>query len=360
MSHSSRSVPKCPGFTLIELLVVIAIIGMLIALLLPAVQNAREAARRAQCVNNLKQLGLAAHNYHNVYNALPMGTPFYCFPDLLNLFPGWGCYGDGHSIFVAMLGQYEQQNLFNAVNFNTNIYCFPNQTVQATQLNTLLCPSDAAVSQKVNYPVGLFNIPQGRVVIVYTSYAGNAGTWYHHSATYDLAGYNQTPTLTSQDYGLFFCDSRVNFAAVKDGLSNTLLFGERNHGALTGSTLMDWHWWFDGYYGDTLFWTAFPINPQKRLQTNSTSAQLANAYVEGASSAHPGGANFCMADGSVKFIKETIDCWAMDPTTGTPLGIIGDWDFYSTLFTEPTPVRRGVYQTLSTRANDEIISADSY
>jgi prepilin-type N-terminal cleavage/methylation domain-containing protein/prepilin-type processing-associated H-X9-DG protein len=359
MSGTSRPVRNSQGFTLIELLVVILIIGVLIALLLPAVQTAREAARRAQCINNLKQLGLAAHNYHGVYNALPMGTPFYCFPDLVNLFPGWSCYNDGHSILVAMLGQYEQQSLFNAVNFNINIYCFANQTVQATQLNTLLCPSDAVVSQRVAYPSGLYNIPQGSVVIVYTSYAGNAGTWYHHSATYDLAGYNQTPTLTSQDYGLFFCDSHVNFP-VKDGLSNTLLFGERYQGALLGSTAQDWHWWFDGYYGDTLFWTAFPINPQKRLKASGTTAQLANAYVEGASSAHPDGANFCMADGSAKFIKETIDCWPVDPATGIPIGITGDWDFYSTPFTLAPTVRFGVYQALSTRANDEVISADAY
>jgi prepilin-type processing-associated H-X9-DG protein len=346
---------------LIELLVVITIIGTLIALLLPAVQAAREVARRASCVNNLKQIGLAANNYHNVHNALPMGTPFYCFPDLDNLFPGWTCWSDGHSILLAMLGQFEQQSLFNAVNFNVNIYRFANQTVQAAQINTLLCPSDASVYRRVVYSDDLFDIPRGLAVVRFSSYAGNAGTWFHH-ASYDLAGYNQTPILTSQDNGMFYCNSAVNFAAVSDGLSHTLLFGERNHEVHRGdaNAYEGWHRWFDGYYGDTLFWTAFPINPQKRLKTIGTTPQLANAYVEAASSAHPGGANFCMADGSVRFLKETIGCWLVDQSTGIPVGITGDWDYYSTPFTLASTVRLGVYQALSTRNGGEVISDDAY
>jgi prepilin-type processing-associated H-X9-DG protein len=213
------------------------------------------------------------------------------------------------------------------------------------------------VSQKVLYPTGWGNIPQGRFVIAYTSYAGNAGTWYHHPRTYNPVGANQVATLTGQDRGLFFCNSAVNFSAVTDGLSNTLLFGERNHGALTPTTAQDWHWWFDGYFGDTLFWTAFPINPQKWLKTNATTTTLANAYVEAAASAHPGGANFCMADGSVRFIKDTIDCWDYNQSTGIPIGITGDWNYYSTLFAEVTPVRRGIYQALSTRDSGEVLGA---
>jgi prepilin-type N-terminal cleavage/methylation domain-containing protein/prepilin-type processing-associated H-X9-DG protein len=353
MPRRSRIRRERVGFTLIELLVVISIIGVLIALLLPAVQAAREAARRASCVNNLKQLGIAAHNYHDVCNSLPMGTPFYYQAEE-------GFYDDSHSLLVAILAQYEQQSLFNAVNFSISIYRFANQTIQATQTKMLLCPSDAVIQERVAYPFGLYNIPQGSVVIAYSSYAGNSGTWYHHAATYDLAGYKQTPTLTGQDNGLFFCNSHVTFASIQDGLTNTLLFAERNQSALSPDTARDWHWWFDGYYGDTLFWTAFPINPQKVLNTNSSTVNLANAYVEAASSAHPGGANFCMADGSVRFIKETIDCWQIDQATGTPAGISGDWQFYTTLFTEVTPVRRGVYQKLSTRENYEVISANDY
>src|SRR5215831_18077216 len=98
------------AFTLIELLVVITIIAVLIALLLPAVQSAREAARRVQCVNNLKQLVLAAHSYHDVNGTLPMGCPMYRFPDV--------DVALGHSVFVAMLPQLEQQALFNTANFS--------------------------------------------------------------------------------------------------------------------------------------------------------------------------------------------------------------------------------------------------
>jgi prepilin-type N-terminal cleavage/methylation domain-containing protein/prepilin-type processing-associated H-X9-DG protein len=352
MSPSTHSVAGHRGFTLIEVLVVITIIGVLIALLLPAVQSAREAARRSQCVNNLKQLGLAAHHYHEINNCLPMGSPFY-------LFPGDGNYEDGHSIFVAMLGQYEQQSLYNAVNFTINIYYFANQTIQATALNTLMCPSDAIGYQKKTYPDGILDIPQGRFVVAYSNYAGNAGTWFHHGS-WDQAGFNQTAALTKDDNGLFFVNSAIRFDQVKDGLGTTLLFGERNRGALDASTAQDWHWWFDGDFGDTLFWTAFPINPQKTLKTNATLESLANAYVNAASSAHPGGANFCMADGSVRFLKESIPSWLQNPATGTPAGITGDWLLYSTPFTLAPSVKFGVYQALSTRNGKEVVSADAF
>jgi prepilin-type processing-associated H-X9-DG protein len=258
-----------------------------------------------------------------------------------------------------MLGQYEQQSLYNAVNFNINIYSFENQTVQATSLNTLHCPSDSIGYHWKEYPVGITNIPQGRFVVAYSNYAGNAGTWYHH-ASWDQAGLNKTPTLTSQDNGLFFVNSAITFSHVTDGLSNTLLFGERNRGALDPSTAQDWHWWFDGVYGDTLFWTAFPINPQRKLKSNGTLISLSNAYVNAASSAHPGGANFCMADGSVRFIKDGTDCWPLDQTTGSPAGITGDWLYYSKLFTLAPTVHLVVYPALSTRNGGEVISADSY
>jgi prepilin-type processing-associated H-X9-DG protein len=332
---------------LIELLVVIAIIGALIALLLPAVQSAREAAWRAQCANNLKQLALAAHNYHDAYGTLPMGTPLFFYPDL----PFWPVF-DGQSNVVSLLGQLEQQPLFDAVNFSKNIYTFANATVQRSVINTLLCPSDGLVGKARTLPYGYLDIPEGSFRVAYTSYAACAGTWYHHS--YDPALMQR---LAQQDNGVAYVNSSVRLAGVVDGTSVTLLFGERAHALLADSSAQDWHWWFDGYYGDTLFWTLYPMNPHRRLGTNATTSSLANAYVEAASSLHPGGANFAFADGSVRFLKETIDTWAFNQSDGRPVGVTGSDE---TQYVLAPGTRLGVYQALSTRAGGEVISADAY
>ncbi len=135
------------GFTLIELLVVIAIIAVLISLLLPAVQSAREAARRAQCVNNLKQLALGAHNYLSSVDCFPMGLLDQNSGDVGGL---WTSYGP-----MLPLTQYTEQNsLFNAMNFNLNVYDIENTTINATGLSILWCPSDAGVDTGYTYPSG--------------------------------------------------------------------------------------------------------------------------------------------------------------------------------------------------------------
>ena len=122
------------GFTLIELLVVIAIIAVLIALLLPAVQSAREAARRTQCTNNLKQIGIATHNYLSANNVFPQGIMYQVNPQAAN-----GCYTSG-SWLLAMSQYFEQGNVYNAMNFMVNVYTPQNATVSATGQSMLWCP----------------------------------------------------------------------------------------------------------------------------------------------------------------------------------------------------------------------------
>src|SRR5262245_48942761 len=172
MSRTRRLESRPRGFTLIEVLVVIAIIAVLIALLLPAVQSAREAARRTQCVNNLKQLALATHNYEQVWGSYPLGVQF--------TFNTSTC-----SHWVALFPFYEQQVLFNAINFNWHIASAANTTNIGVQLSVLMCPSDPLISRPVEFDLSLLGDPvhfyPGRVLQAQCSYKGSAGTWFRNS-----------------------------------------------------------------------------------------------------------------------------------------------------------------------------------
>ena len=222
------------GFTLIELLVVIAIIAVLIALLLPAVQAAREAARRAQCTNNLKQLGLAAMNYESANGCFPGDS----YTGTLFNPPHVSTYPENFSVFVRMLPFFEQSAMYNAVNFNLTSADPANITICGVQVNSLICPSDPQ-NQSVQIsslssgggvtPGWSFNeitLPPGTWMQAFTSYAGNAGTF-----TFGFSNL-MSPTVLAQFNGTVYNDSSVRIAGVTDGTSNTFIFAEKSKGHL--------------------------------------------------------------------------------------------------------------------------------
>jgi prepilin-type N-terminal cleavage/methylation domain-containing protein/prepilin-type processing-associated H-X9-DG protein len=329
---------KRSAFTLIELLVVIAIIAVLIGLLLPAVQAGREAARRIHCTNNLKQLALALQNYADVNGVLPMGV----MASNCEYIPGL-C--GSHGIFVAMLPQLEQQPLFNSVNFDRNLYLAPNSTIFGTGVKTLWCPSDNTSDR---YEISDLNeTTQNRIYL--TSYVANAGTWINYSLN---------PARTRQNNGLFWPISSVRLADVTDGLSHTIALGERSHALLTSDTAYYWSWWADGDIGDTVFSTLYPMNPQRRIKDGSLPFTDTLYWTSSASSLHPGGANFAMLDGSVHFVKESIDCWSIDPATNLPFGLSQGGN--PVLYFCGPELRWGVYQKLATRNFSDLVGDGDY
>jgi prepilin-type N-terminal cleavage/methylation domain-containing protein/prepilin-type processing-associated H-X9-DG protein len=356
VNRSSQRRTFSPGFTLIELLVVIAIIAVLIALLLPAVQSAREAARRAQCTNNLKQLALAAHNYVDANGVFPLGS--YMMPPPGDASSGPGSGRHEHSILVRLLPYYEQAQLYNAFNERVH-YAYPdNATISSTGLSAIWCPSDGGVSQLGIDPSALGQFPLG---MHFTSYKGNAGTWFSPGRFQDASNPN-FGALIAQANGIFYFYSRVSIAGITDGTSNTFLLAEYAWSKVNRADQLCWAWWTSGNYADSMFTTLYPLNPFNRVGDLGTGAGInADLFVSAASSFHPGGANFAMADGSVRFVKDSIQYPQFPNPNGnanypTPANITADPS--TNLFTVTGTM--SVYQALSTRSGGEVISADSY
>ena len=371
----SKPSPYARGFTLIELLVVIAIIAVLIGLLLPAIQAAREAARRIQCTNNMKQLALACANYESANGSYPQGG--YYDPNNAAWSP-WM-----HGFLLSICPYFEQAPLYNAFNSNVRYYRpdLPANmpTVHGAKIGALACPSDPAVLGGSIYTTYPPNMPVYTVGL--TSYRGITGPWLNPTRGWSdqpnptLAG-PPIPGNLSPDpnwaaeynnaLGMIFLTSHVMISEVTDGTSNTLLLGEGIFGRLSQADQKIWRWWTAGNHGDTMLSCMFPPNPSFQLDQLNPNNNLvegetngANAFIVSASSNHPGGANFAFVDGSVKFLKNTISSWkvAIDSNgRWLPVGLV-----YNANGTFSMPAGQwGVYQALSTRNGGEVVSADSY
>jgi prepilin-type N-terminal cleavage/methylation domain-containing protein/prepilin-type processing-associated H-X9-DG protein len=291
---------RCPstrqvGFTLIELLVVIAIIAVLIALLLPAVQQAREAARRSQCKNNLKQLGLALHNYHEALSAFPINL-YGGYGDTANV-GGYTQTSKSWGFIVHLLPYLDQAPLYNLTNPGANTMLASGQ--MASVIPVLLCPSDptgARETENTTYTTGNLNV----AVTNYKGVIGSDWDW----GTYANNVVNAGSDSFVDNNGLFHALNYRKYkkmSSITDGTSNTVAIGESvcNPNFATGDGPGN-TWMNTAAVGAT---TAVPINTVNNIQTN---ASVAWDRKWSFSSMHTGGAHFLMADGAVRFISNNI------------------------------------------------------
>jgi prepilin-type N-terminal cleavage/methylation domain-containing protein len=319
------------GFTLVELLVVIAIIGVLVALLLPAVQAAREASRRSQCANNLRQIGIAIHNYESAKGSLPAGA-------------GYSRTDPKGTWIVAIAPHLEQTALFDRYDFTKYSDQTPNLELAATlTIPVLICPSDEASAQPI-----LDNRRQGAgshnpKVAQGLWYTGSMGPTIPDLCEFDQPGTETYPsTCLGCSFGTLWPDGTpltpcsaahpngstdtcagmicrrhegVAFRNVADGLSNTIMIGET----------LPTHWVWNCVFCDNfpVSSTHIPLNTMLRSDTPTNFAKIS-----GFKSAHTIGANVVFGDASVHFLSETIDYLA--------------------------------YNKLGSRANDDVAPAGSY
>jgi prepilin-type N-terminal cleavage/methylation domain-containing protein len=328
------------GFTLVELLVVISIIGLLVSLLLPAVQAARETARRAQCTNNLKQMCLALHSYEGAHGIFPIGVVRYTPPQ---------CDANSnrrHTLFAAILPHMEQINLFNSFNFSHGAGHIANVTAQETRVAAYICPSDFPAAAPLNapgQPLQYIGVNQG-------SYSGVAGTTELFRYRY-VAPANQPNCNHIEGDGTFVISFQYRLAGIQDGTGSTLFLGETSRYVRQPPSFQNaWNYgeWFSLVNAPAGSDASLPMGiaytvPEINAPLSHTDVipiidpdpfswwqkPEAVAYGEfGFRSQHPGGALFVFGDGSVRFLKQGIDM--------------------------------NVYRALGTRSGHEVVGADQY
>ncbi|HMY21350.1 MAG TPA: DUF1559 domain-containing protein [Polyangium sp.] len=304
----ARSIcPRIEGrrqaFTLVELLVVIAIIGILVALLLPAVQAAREASRRTSCTNNLKQMALAVHNYHDTHQSFPFA------------------YQQSLSHHARLLPYMEQSNVYDLINFNVGYNDPLNATARNIRINGFICPSDVDM------------LPS--TLRASNNYYGNMGTTILYQAPSTIPG---NPNFGLEPHnGAFSASVSVRFSDILDGTSNTAMFSEKNRGdgtnglstpasdtfqpgtypatadeamaqclAVNVNDLTKQGYsnvgapWLQPYHSTTVY---YHILPPKTRSCMFPPGRIATT----AGSRHPGGVGVAMCDGSVRFVSATVD-----------------------------------------------------
>jgi prepilin-type N-terminal cleavage/methylation domain-containing protein/prepilin-type processing-associated H-X9-DG protein len=316
--HLSHAMKRRHAFTLVELLVVIAIIGTLIALLLPAVQKIRQAAARLQCGNNLRQMGLALHDYHDSYQVLPPDfisklanpkwkmPPGQCNAEAPDLGPGW-------SFLALMLPFLEQDNLYRSIHLDLQITDPLNQDARRTIVRTYLCPADDAPDsikvQDCGNPPKAANMPLAMTDAAPCSYVGCLGGGRADNPDYGCSEYQPFS-------GVFHRNSKVRLTDITDGTSSTIGVGERN-GHFVESTWAGVIPNHEVLYNSSTKPQPYNLNltPCQNFRPSIT-AILAHSrqYTVNASngspasfhSSHSDGGNFLFMDGHIKFIPNAI------------------------------------------------------
>jgi prepilin-type N-terminal cleavage/methylation domain-containing protein len=310
------------GFTLIELLVVIAIIAILVALLLPAVQQAREAARRSQCKNNLKQIGLALHNYHDIHGAFPPGYIARSVSATDMPSAETAPNGPGFAWGTMIMPFLDQAPLYNRFDFNSSSTQAANLTYGRTVVPTFVCPSDPAPTT--------FNVSNSGGTTFTLPSANYVGIFGYGSVTMHAG--------QPQERGLFYRNSKTQIRDVTDGTSNTIMVGERMHRANFVNVTDTASPMYQAPTDSFSTWYAAPPDVLRPSgMTNmmiSMNAMMANEaqgslvlghvgqslmgmnmhktpnttnHIVHFSSVHEGGLHFILADGSVHFMSENID-----------------------------------------------------